>query len=278
MTFPHITPKQFEILILIYRFRFLDRVQIQTLLHHKDYRRINEWLTNLVEKEHLGRNVFKGTSDKLLPAVYFLEKNGIAYLRKHYEDVYEVELEKRTREHEKSLNFQIHCQALGHIYLSYIDYADYLDNELTFTTQADFTSEEPTFLLYPDAHVILEDLEEETKTHYAIEIIDRNTPMFTLKHRIREYIEYFYDSEWQSSSEDPFPKCLFFCQTPSRKRALMRIIPRLKDEFDNPSMTFMLTTLETFAKEGLDGKLWNYIEPDDDNYDEEEAFENEEDW
>jgi len=36
-----LTPKQTEILILLYRFRFLNRRHFQKFLHHKDPRRIN---------------------------------------------------------------------------------------------------------------------------------------------------------------------------------------------------------------------------------------------
>ena len=52
MTIPYITPKQQEIPKLIYKFRFLNRIQIQTLLNHKDKRRINSWLKDLSEKEY----------------------------------------------------------------------------------------------------------------------------------------------------------------------------------------------------------------------------------
>lgn len=47
---PHISPKQKEILKLIYKFRFLDRIQIQILMKHKDYKRINVWLKDLAKK------------------------------------------------------------------------------------------------------------------------------------------------------------------------------------------------------------------------------------
>ena len=51
MTIPYIAAKQQEIPKLIYKFRFLNRIQIQTLLNHKDKRRINSWLKDLSEKE-----------------------------------------------------------------------------------------------------------------------------------------------------------------------------------------------------------------------------------
>jgi hypothetical protein len=53
MTIPYITPKQQEIPKLIYKFRFLNRIQIQTLLNHKYHKRIIDWLNDLVGKEYL---------------------------------------------------------------------------------------------------------------------------------------------------------------------------------------------------------------------------------
>ena len=40
MKLPKITTKQEEILALLYRYRFLNRIQIQTLMHHKDHKTI----------------------------------------------------------------------------------------------------------------------------------------------------------------------------------------------------------------------------------------------
>ncbi len=53
MTIPYITPKQQEIPKLINKFRFLNRLHIQKILNHKDKRRINSWLKDLVTKEYL---------------------------------------------------------------------------------------------------------------------------------------------------------------------------------------------------------------------------------
>ena len=48
-----ITTKQITIINLIFRFRFLDRLQIQKFLKHKDETRTNRWLKDLIEKEYL---------------------------------------------------------------------------------------------------------------------------------------------------------------------------------------------------------------------------------
>ena len=47
----NLTKKQLEILTLLYRFRFLNRSQIQKLLNHKKISRINIWLKDLADKK-----------------------------------------------------------------------------------------------------------------------------------------------------------------------------------------------------------------------------------
>ena len=50
-----ITKKQQEIFILLYRFRFLNKIQIQAFLKHKNKKTINLWLQDLNEKQYLKR-------------------------------------------------------------------------------------------------------------------------------------------------------------------------------------------------------------------------------
>ena len=50
---PGVTKKQKEIVELVYKHRFINRIQIQTLLGHKDYKTINLWLKDLKEKQYV---------------------------------------------------------------------------------------------------------------------------------------------------------------------------------------------------------------------------------
>src|ERR1035437_1963136 len=81
MTIPYITPKQQEIPKLIYKFRFLNRLQIQTLLNYKDKRRINSWLKDLSEKEYLEKVPKDNTLEqRSKPTIYRSGINGIRFL------------------------------------------------------------------------------------------------------------------------------------------------------------------------------------------------------
>lgn len=78
---PKITKKEQEIIRLLYRFRFLNRVQIQALLGHKDYKTINMWLRDLREKQYVDRIYSTHYAERTKPAIYYLSVNGIRHLR-----------------------------------------------------------------------------------------------------------------------------------------------------------------------------------------------------
>ncbi|MDA1317406.1 MAG: hypothetical protein O3B87_05310 [bacterium] len=69
MLLPTITNKQKEILHYLYRFRFLNRIQIQSLLNHKDPKNTNVWLKDLTTKNYTGK-IFERTPGINKPALY----------------------------------------------------------------------------------------------------------------------------------------------------------------------------------------------------------------
>src|SRR2546421_1428621 len=78
---PKLTKKQQEILRLLYTFRFLNRIQIQALLKHKDPKTINLWLRDLRAKGYVEWIYSTHFAEKTKPAIYYLGLNGVRYLR-----------------------------------------------------------------------------------------------------------------------------------------------------------------------------------------------------
>jgi hypothetical protein len=50
---PAYTPKQEQLIIYLYQFRFLNTHQFQKLFNHKDPHRIKQWLKDLTTKGYL---------------------------------------------------------------------------------------------------------------------------------------------------------------------------------------------------------------------------------
>ena len=81
-----LTFEQMDVLELVYKFRFINRRQIQKILGHKHPRRINVWLKKLVENNYLGRIYSHKLLENTKPAIYYLNNEGISWVRaNHYE-------------------------------------------------------------------------------------------------------------------------------------------------------------------------------------------------
>lgn len=75
-----ITNQQLSILLLLFRFRFLTRIQIQTILKHKHPSHINKYLKNLANNNIIYKLYKKTYLENIKPAIYSLSKNSIGYL------------------------------------------------------------------------------------------------------------------------------------------------------------------------------------------------------
>ena len=80
-TLLNITKRQEQIVDLVFKFRFINRHQIQKILNHKDPKRINVWLKDLVEKGYLGRIYSHKLLENTKPAIYYLNNNGILFIK-----------------------------------------------------------------------------------------------------------------------------------------------------------------------------------------------------
>ncbi len=68
-----LTNKQKEILLYLYKFRFLNTHQLQNLLHHKNSNRTLSWLKALIENKYVKRHYErKSFSDTNKAAIYYL--------------------------------------------------------------------------------------------------------------------------------------------------------------------------------------------------------------
>jgi len=112
-----ISKQQHIILLLLYIFRFLNRVHIQKFLLNKGDRGINRLLKKLVNQGYVERD-FKpifGTLTK--PAVYFLTASGREYIRNSYQYHFPKYLKRIARDKNSSKAFRIRCQIIADWYL-----------------------------------------------------------------------------------------------------------------------------------------------------------------
>jgi hypothetical protein len=233
----NLTKKQLEILILLYRFRFLNRSHIQKLLNHKQISQINIWLKNLYDKKIIGRNYSNKLGDNIKPAIYYLATKSKNHLTVQLEE--DDKLMKRIYgEKNRSKNFINHCLLSADFYLDLKKSSE--SEEIFFYTKIDLINHDYLPSNHPDAYVATK--KNKRIKRYFFEIIDEGTPRFIIRSKIKQYLEYYNDNTWQEVTNHPFPKILILCPNDLIKKYLHSFIPRIMIEENQEEINFYLST------------------------------------
>lgn len=252
MTLTSFTQKQLTILLLLYRFRFLSRIHIQSLLNHKNHKRIQAWLNSLVESEYIGRIYTRVVGANNVPAVYFLKTKARRML-KGQKGVQEPLLKKIYKESTRSQSFIDHCLFLADVYLHLQSTAKENQEALHFYTKTDLGAFGYLPLPFPDAYIALEASKKNIK-RYFLDVIDEGVPRFAIRKKIERYFTYYDTNLWQKYHKHAFPKVLIICPTESLKKYLHKFITNKMEE-ETAEVDFYVT-----GKEKLE---WERVEADD---------------
>ena len=279
MKLPKITNKQEEILELLYRYRFLNRIQIQTLMNHKDRKTINLWLRDLRAKQYVEWIYSTHFAEKTKPAIYYLGLNGIRHLKTlEWDDdtlIYPLEeLRKRYRESSRSQTFTDHCLLIADCCInleartkdtssklrySYVTKADYIDpdNDYHFLYESE--------LIHPDLCFVKHERQKggEFITSYLLEIFDATLPRYRIKKRLSNYVEYLDDGAWESETKDDnLPIILLICPRTSdliyAKRRTRGLIANTweYDEEGRANIHIRFATIDKLKEHGVTEKIW----------------------
>jgi hypothetical protein len=269
MTLPNITTKQHEILTLIYRYRFLNRIQIQSFLNHKYHKRINDWLNDLTDKDYLNRIYSKKLPENIKPAIYYVSNNAIRLL-KTQEDCSPELIRKLYREKDRTRAFIDQCVLLGDICLTLRDEVkkereDSKTVAFEFATRGDFTDPASSFSflteLQPHLLAVKHTKKKQTEdTWYLLEIFEPTLPNYSIRKRLKTYLEFYWSSEWESSTNLAFPAILLVCPTTAMLIYAKRYARKLLKEADKPEdLVIRFATAEDVKTVGATGKIWEII-------------------
>jgi len=284
MELPHITDKQQEILKLLYKYRFLNRIQIQQLMNHKDKKRIIAWLKDLREKQCAEWIYSTNFLEKTKPAIYYLSLNGIRFLRAFvWSDgsgrVYPIEgLRKRYKEKGRSRTFidrslliadccltleRASCtsksDAGNSVSYAYITESDYADPDHAHHFLAEHES------LRPNLYIIKTDRKSNGKvtTNYLLEIFDSTLPDYRLRFRLKAYFKYLIEGDWEAETGDDNPPVilLVYPKLADLINAKRRIRKLLLDEYyeaaDMPkNLHIRFTTTEQLQQQSITAPIW----------------------
>ncbi len=258
MTLPKITNKQQEIPKLLYQFRFLNRLQIQKFLHHKDKRRINSWLKYLTETEYIEK-VPKESSfeERTKLTIYRTGINGIRFLKTL--DNYSPEIIRNLyKDKNRSDDFINQSILLADIY---IDLQGLKSNGVRFnlTTSSEFARPDSPFhfLIDLNPHLVFVKLRNKTKKYYLLEAFEPTLPRHSIRKRLRTYLKFFFSNTWENNTNAPFPIILFICPTKAFLIYAKRFAKKLLETEQNPeNLHIRFATADEVQKFGVTGEIW----------------------
>lgn len=241
------------IILLLYRFRFLKRSQIQKLLNHKDYKTINIWLKELIEKEYIQTRKIRHP----YKVAYSLDSNGINYLKQNLK--YDTKLlQKYYRERERSLSFITDNLLIADIYLDLTGRGN-KKAKFDIRIKSDYTNHESSDLLLalkPHAYIAQTTVNEAKE--YFIELIS-DQPHERLRQRIKNYLYFYQGMEWQEETGRDFPTILTICPSEELLEYIKSYTARKLYQFDEVRPTIHLTTKEKISQTGITGDIWKEI-------------------
>lgn len=267
MSLPHITPRQHEILKLLYRFRFLERKHIQALLGHKDKRRISAWLKELRDTQFINWH-YDAAAPAVVskPAIYFLGRNGIRSLKQAgypYD-----QLQQRYKDTARQPDFIARCLLLAdcciHLETRTRDGAMYAYAlEADFTTSGSYTSLSDNEYIRPHLVFIKHGQDGASNQTYCLETFSPSTPRYMVKKKIRGYVDYLTDNEQRGDAAAAtapiillaFPSIAAMAYA---KRYTRKQINELWDDIPD-GIKIRVSTIEKLRAEGLTAIIWEDI-------------------
>lgn len=253
MTINDLTDKQLEILLLIYRFRFLTRNHIQQFLNHKDYSLINRYLKTLTDYQLINRIYSTKRSDINSPAIYYLANKSRSLL-KDYEKCNSDLLGRVYREKYRSEVFRNHCLFLADLYFMFQQAAKKQRAVCHFYTATDISTVAYAPLPLPDAYLTVKEKNKKIK-RYFLDIFNEGMPMFAIRRRINQYCRYYNGDFWQDHNKDPFPKVFLICPTLRVQKSLLKSIPQTL-EVEDADISFFLGLKDDLVRRGIQPDSW----------------------
>lgn len=255
-TIPKITTKQKQILLYLYKFRFLTTNQLQILLGHKNPNRTLSWTKDLIDKgcikRHYDRNSFESNTK---PATFFLAPKARLVLKSE-KNLDFSELEYIYKESSRTKKFIEHNLFLADVYL-YLNSQKEDKEEIKFFTKVDLRNYEYFPDPMPDAFI---SVVGKATRHYFLDLFDDSTPPFVLRKRVRTYLNYAEKPDWDENTNfTPFPKNLFICPSESMKTHVKKYAKALLEKTYEDKIALFLTT-KTRIEVGETDNIWQKVE------------------
>lgn len=244
ISIPPLKRRQQEIPSLIFKFRYINRIQFQALTHEPHRQNMTTRLKQLTDNKFLKNLYQKKQKTLYVPATYCMGNMGISYLKNLGYD--QKSLKKYYQDDTKSLEFQEKCLLIVDVYLNLLAKSKNLTETFEFYTQADFIPGGPMKELNPDFGYVYEG---KKIISYTCEIFDLLMIDIAVKSRIKKYFDFF-------SEEEEECHIVFICPTDHIYKIVSkqtRIL--LAQEITGENIHFSITTIEKMRNGDIGEKI-----------------------
>ncbi|NCC71197.1 hypothetical protein EOM09_06455, partial [bacterium] len=245
-----------EILLNLYRFRFLTRVQIQWLLNQKYYSRLVIWLDDLIKMKMVKQ--FYESKKIGVAAIYSLDNEGRKYLKALGKN--KLVLDKIWREKQFTNQFKYHCLAVADSFINLKKTVNKANSELSFYTKNELIGLRGLPVPHPDAYFYIEEVNGQKK-YYFLDVLDGFINKQKIKNRINLYLDYFDENIWQEMTGKIFPEIIFVVGDTS---AYFFLKNYLRQILTDDEVNFYLISLTKMKYNGFNRQTLNRVEMADD--------------
>lgn len=247
-----LTKRECEIIELIYRFRFLNRIQIQEMMDHKSHGQINFWLRDLTAKKYIGRIWNSRWRENTKPGVYFLGPKGVDYILK-FIDFDNKYLKKYYKEDKRSFITVDHSLWCANFYLMVKRQINYKEKSLVYLSENDLLNKEFQKDVRADGYIKFKSNDE--LVEFFIEIDLETESRATFKKKVAKYLDYYQLKNWRRYF-NRFPTILVVCFEEERFRKLKTDSEEMLLEKNFPEVIFQFTVFKKIENEGINGDIW----------------------
>jgi DNA-binding HxlR family transcriptional regulator len=232
-----ITQKQFIILKLLYRFRFIssDLVAKTTGIQKST---INKRLQLLVELRYIGRRYEPNYHLLRKHASYYLLTEGIKALKALPGTKYSPAILRNINK-DKQASDQFIDHSLD-VYGVYCVLRDRYGNDMQFFTRSQLAGLDHFPKKLPDAYIQLG--RGSDKKHFFLDVLHEGQPFFLSTRKVIQYIDYARKADWSITNTE-LPKILLICDSPALQKRLTKRMSRVIADIDDQELKFFTAVL-----------------------------------
>lgn len=250
--------KQQELLILIYKFRFVTSALLADYKGLSNYSVMNKALNILVDRGYLVKHYDSSYKLKGKAARYYLTTQGIRHIRNSFDEVEEKVLRGYYKNKTLTDEFVDHTVDVFRVY-----------NELrrTYPGKLHYATRQKLVGHYylpqplPDLYFGTLQKDEQKRVSYFLDLSSDNL-LFLHKKRFKALMEHKEEGDWQSEMETSYPMLLFILNDArSEKRFNRHVTKTLDDSYmDEDDIEVYTTSMQALKASTADNKaIWTGV-------------------